>query len=329
MARLAHSGLLEPYLSASDRRVLWHAGAQRRVWLHSAPPLFTVRLTAAQAAASVRSYAAALGISPRGALQSLPQHSVRFQALALDASGHALAIMHSDEGLRLLLDQPSPQDLARAVDVLMRPFPAGLMTPVGLLVANPAYADRQAQARFTRFAYHGTVVWAWQEAVWAAGLDRQLMRHDLPAALSARLRSLRSQLWEAIDATRALRAAELWSWSYRDGRYYSQAFQPLEGGLIRTRRNCGVPFFWPSNPCHRRVLQRCESRRQRRDAETLTCILGRAAWPGDELEVSPMQPRAGGREPAPAAGSILSILQRHVARAPGARGARGRGVRFR
>lgn len=229
VARLVDSGLLAPYLSAAERALLSSARAQRRVWLRSAPPLFTVREAAAPAAASVRSYAVAIGVPPAPALAALQQHDVVFQALALDASGQPLPIMHSDESLRLLLDEPSAQDLGHALDVLMRPFPAGLMTGVGLLVANPVYADREARARFTSSAYHGTVIWAWQEAVLAAGLDRQLLREDLPAALRERLRAARTQLWDAIDATRALRASELWSWSYRDGHYSPEAFQPLQG----------------------------------------------------------------------------------------------------
>ncbi len=103
------------------------------------------------------------------------------------------------------------------------------MTPVGLLVANPAYAGAQAQARFTRADYHGTVVWAWQEAALAAGLTRQLQRRDLPAPLQARLRSARLQLWRAIEGARALRASELWSWSYRDESYVAEPFQPARG----------------------------------------------------------------------------------------------------
>jgi hypothetical protein len=101
----------------------------------------------------------------------------------------------------------------------MRPFPAGLMTDIGLLVANPVLAEPAMQARFTPSAYHGTVVWSWQQALLAAGLERQLARHDLPAATRARLGPAQAQLWRAISATRALQSSELWSWAYEAGRY--------------------------------------------------------------------------------------------------------------
>jgi glycogen debranching enzyme len=92
------------------------------------------------------------------------------------------------------------------------------------LVANPAFADREAQSRFDNTAYHGTVVWSWQQAVFAAGLSRQLARTDLPADLRTRLQAARSQLWKAIDAGSALRSSELWSWSFANGQYRPEAF---------------------------------------------------------------------------------------------------------
>ena len=127
--------------------------------------------------------------------------------------------MHSDAGFALLFTQPLPTELDRSVAAMMTPFPAGLLTPIGLLVANPVFADPDVQARFTSADYHGTVVWSWQQAVLTAGLDRQLARGDLPASVRERLTNARSQLWSVIDATRALRTSELWSWTYANGKY--------------------------------------------------------------------------------------------------------------
>jgi hypothetical protein len=101
----------------------------------------------------------------------------------------------------------------------MRPFPAGLMTDVGLVVANPAFADRQVQARFTPAAYHGAVVWSWQQALLAAGLERQLARCDLPPPLRAKLQAAQAELWRVIRAARSVQSSELWSWTFRNGRY--------------------------------------------------------------------------------------------------------------
>jgi glycogen debranching enzyme len=128
-------------------------------------------------------------------------------------------VVHSDDGFALLFTAPDAAALDRSVAAIARPFPAGLMTDVGMLVANPAYAPAAVQERFGASAYHGTVVWSWQQAIVAAGLDRQLARTDLPAATRARMIDLRTRLWRAIDAAGEVRTSELWSWSYANGRY--------------------------------------------------------------------------------------------------------------
>jgi hypothetical protein len=93
------------------------------------------------------------------------------------------------------------------------------MTGAGLLVANAAYGTPQDKALFTRNAYHGLVVWSWQQALLAAGLEHQLQRRDLPAPVRARLTSARRTLWQAIDAHRDMASSELWSWAFDKGHY--------------------------------------------------------------------------------------------------------------
>jgi hypothetical protein len=107
---------------------------------------------------------------------------------------------------------------------LMRPFPAGLLTPVGVVVANPVYAAPAIQGKLTRSAYHGTVVWSWQQAVLAAGLRRQLLRQNLPAALTQRLRAAETELWQAIRKAHRMRNSELWTWEFVKGRFDIAAF---------------------------------------------------------------------------------------------------------
>jgi hypothetical protein len=190
--------------------------------------MFLVTLPAKQARDQISAYAAAIGVDakqPLAALDSgLRGQSLTFNALSLDANGKPIPIMHSDDGFALLFTKPTPVQLQRSIDAIMRPFPAGLLTPVGLLVANPAFADPETQSRFGNSAYHGTVVWSWQQAVLAAGLSRQLARSDLSADLRTRLQSARAQLWKAIDATNALRSSELWTWSFGNGQYHAEAF---------------------------------------------------------------------------------------------------------
>ena len=65
---------------------------------------------------------------------------------------------------------------------------------------------------------------SWQQALFAAGLARQLTRHDLPAAVRADLVRAQQSLWSAIEATRSMQNAELWTWSYGAGRYQLRPF---------------------------------------------------------------------------------------------------------
>ncbi|HWG75324.1 MAG TPA: hypothetical protein VN660_00850 [Steroidobacteraceae bacterium] len=224
--RLFDSGLLRPYLSGNDTQLLAQAGMQWRIWQQSSAPLFRIELERPVALAHLHAYAHALGLDGAPAAATLHGATFRFEALSLDGNGRALPVMQSDVAMQLLLSDPDAAALGAALDTLMRPFPAGLMTPIGLLIANPAFADAQTQRRFTRDAYHGTVVWAWQQAMLLAGIARQLQRRDLPASLRERLTRAHDALWQAIDRAGAFRGAELWSWSYAAGKYRLQPFHP-------------------------------------------------------------------------------------------------------
>jgi hypothetical protein len=222
--RLVKSGLLDPYTSADQRRVLQQAAAQQRVWTDKAPPLFVVAIPADQARKQVAAYARSIGVEAAAPLAKLGDETLQFNALSLDAAGRPIPVMHSDDGFALLFGMPSPSELERSIRAIMRPFPAGLLTPVGMLVANPVFTGPEVQARFSNSAYHGTVVWSWQQAVLAAGLNRQLARTDLPASLLKQLSTARAEIWDVIVASNAVRTSELWSWSFTNGRYQIEPF---------------------------------------------------------------------------------------------------------
>ncbi|OFX06217.1 MAG: hypothetical protein A3E78_15085 [Alphaproteobacteria bacterium RIFCSPHIGHO2_12_FULL_63_12] len=219
IARLFDAGLLDPYLAPDDRAAFAAAGGAASVWREKAPPLFKVSISPAAAKAEVSAYARALGVDDAAALASVGDRPVVFHALALDAQGKPVRVINSDEGAALLFGDPPVSDLDVYVAAIMRPFPAGLLTDVGLLVANPAYADDEMQSHFTRNHYHGAVVWSWQQATLAAGLARQLERSDLSEDARARLEAAQSALWTAIKASRAVQTSELWSWTYANGRF--------------------------------------------------------------------------------------------------------------
>jgi hypothetical protein len=223
-AQLAEGGVLDAYLDANQRRLLKKARTQARVWSVRAPALFTVEVPVSRARAAIGAYAHEIGVSADPALKGLDGDPIAFHALSLDEQGKPIPILHSDEGFRFLLTDPAPPDLSRGLHAILRPFPAGLMTDAGLVVANPALASADLQREFSRFAYHGTVVWSWQQALLAAGLERQLRRKDLPGPVRADLARARDHLWAVIERTRSMRTSELWSWSYANDKFHPEPF---------------------------------------------------------------------------------------------------------
>lgn len=223
-ARMLRAGLLDRYLTAEDRAALARAEVMATVWRQHAPGMFRVSLPAAQAKPRIKGYARSLGIPAAPALAAIGTDPLVFHAIALDDAGRPIPIVNSDEGFALMFAEPSPADLETYVTAAMRPFPAGLMTDIGMLVANAAQTDAAVQTRFTPAAYHGAVVWSWQQALFAAGLERQLARRDLPPPTRAVLTRAQATLWREINATRATQSSELWSWAYTGGRYQVVAF---------------------------------------------------------------------------------------------------------
>ncbi len=225
-ASLLRSGALAGAANAPSAEA---AARQAEVWRTRAPDFFAVSLAPEAARAAVSRFAGEQGVDAAPALASLPKGPLRFDALSLDGAGRPVPVLNSDVGFDLLLGAPSPEALGRRVANVMRPFPAGLMTDVGPVVADAAYAPDDVRKLFGRTAYHGAVVWAWQEAVLIAGLDRQLARTDLPAPLRAELRAAHARLWSAVEAVGDTRTSELWSWAYAGGRFRVQAFGAAAG----------------------------------------------------------------------------------------------------
>jgi len=226
------SGLLEPYLSPEQRKAMANAGDIADVWAEKAPALFRVQLSEADARRQITAYAQDLGVNATAALDSLPRDDLIVNAIALDAQYQPIPVVHSDGGFELLFQNPPAEEVVQLVDTMLRPFPAGLLTDAGLLVANPVFADAARQQQLGRTAYHGTVTWSWQQALLAAGLERQIARGDLPVETVQRLRMAHERLWSVITKTRELRSSELWSWRYTDdGRYEPVPFGQSGGDV--------------------------------------------------------------------------------------------------
>src|ERR1700722_3680169 len=222
--RFFASGLLDPYVGTADRGIFSRAGNMAEIWRAKAGTLFDVTVPSATARRDITRYAAALNVSDDAALRSVGNSPVRFHALSLTADAKSVPVLHSDEGFELLFGRPSPAALSQAVTALMQPFPAGLLTDVGVVVANPVFATSAIQARLTSNAYHGTVIWSWQQAVLAAGLQRQLQREDLPPSVKELLHAAQLELWRGIRSAHTMRNSELWSWTFAAGHFHIAPF---------------------------------------------------------------------------------------------------------
>ena len=226
---LRASGLLGPYLDAAGDAELARAASLAETWRREAPAMFDVALDDDAAKREVTDYAGRVGIDAADALAALDGHGVRFRAVALDADGRPIAVQNSDEAMALFFLDPPLPEAARVAASLTQPFPAGLLTGAGLVVANPAYAAESLEPKFDRNHYHGAVIWSWQQALLLAGIDRQLARRGLESPERGLLEAARSRLHAAIGAARELRGSELWTWAEEDGAWQAVAFGAQEG----------------------------------------------------------------------------------------------------
>jgi hypothetical protein len=197
--------------------------------------LFRIESPLASARASVASYAVEIGVADTSAQLEATDPGDRYSlyGISLDASGTAMPVMHTDHGFVMVFARPSDAYLTRVATTITKDFPAGLMSRVGVMVANPAIApasftvtdpknikdpsddvpDVKLHDLYTTAQYHGTVVWSWQQALLASGVRRQLDRSDLAPATRTALQAAECKLWDTIDAAQKVRAGELWSWA--------------------------------------------------------------------------------------------------------------------
>lgn len=153
-----------------------------------------------------------------------------------------IEITHTDTAFRLFLlnstnDEQLTTFLNATANAILRPFPAGLSTPYGIVVANPALADnKEITAGFTNSAYHGTVIWSWQLALMAKGLERQLARCSSKSkdgtpsfcnndGVHDTVKGAYNHLWDIIEDNSERLQSEVWSWSYSEKGGYK--FAPL------------------------------------------------------------------------------------------------------
>ncbi|KAG8741878.1 hypothetical protein FRC10_002339 [Ceratobasidium sp. 414] len=69
--------------------------------------------------------------------------------------------MNSDLDFNLLYNHNIPRDFISAAIDALEPFPRGLLTDIGQLVANPVYGPNHTKSEELGWGvYHGTVTWS-------------------------------------------------------------------------------------------------------------------------------------------------------------------------
>ena len=248
------------------------AADHAQIWEDATLPFFSITIPPSEANSLVQSYATSSGLIP-----SLPMREIisdiSFHALALDGNNNQslVRVMNTDDCFRHFLlnttnDVQLTAFLNETASNIIAPFPVGLSNPVGLLIANPAYGgDPVYAANFTNNAYHGTVVWSWQMAMMAEGLERQLGRCDgdgegVPAFCSdesvyGNLKEAYNHLWDLIEANEAYINNEVWSWTFQDGNFSFEALGalPPPAGLVSTLRGDVQKEYMADKCCRTRL----------------------------------------------------------------------------
>ncbi|TDL17991.1 hypothetical protein BD410DRAFT_793667 [Rickenella mellea] len=148
------------------------------VWEENALPFFEVSLTNETAEARLTNFVAKANLSEAligGSGNATAGGNKAFYALSLDDDGTPVQVLHSDIGFNLLYGNNVSQSFLQHFTEALTPYPRGLLTNIGMVVANPAYDVNTTNIDvLNRAAYHGTVVWSWQQGLMAGGLTRQL-----------------------------------------------------------------------------------------------------------------------------------------------------------
>jgi len=178
-ARLARSGIIDNMLTNNKSTLADLADAAADVWEEKAASFFEVSINGSIAEARLQNYIQAANLSE--ALLSGNDAAggevanKTFYALSLMEDGSPVEVLNSDLGFALLYGSNVTQQYLQRVIEALQPFPRGLLTNIGMIVANPTYDSNTTNIEvLNRAAYHGTVVWSWQQGLMASGIARQL-----------------------------------------------------------------------------------------------------------------------------------------------------------
>ena len=155
-------------------------------------------------------------------IETTPPYSAGFLALSLKESLKPVPIIQSDT-LFMLLDFPINKN-SKWLDPACSPFetnlPDGLISDAGMIVADPALANKEYRKMFDVNHYHGEVIWAWPQLMLKVALLKQLGKWAVPSpsgnSLSSddkiKLETILKKISMLIAKLSNWSTSELWSW---------------------------------------------------------------------------------------------------------------------
>jgi hypothetical protein len=138
-----------------------------QVWEDNTLQFFEVSIPQSDAQSLLQNYTTESGISGLESEADTLHGNITFYAISLDGNDNLtqVEVMNTDSCFRHFLlnttnDEQLTSFLNNTANSIRLRFPAGLMTDVGMVVANPAYGGNPVYAaNWTNLAYQGTVVW--------------------------------------------------------------------------------------------------------------------------------------------------------------------------
>ena len=221
------------------------AASYAQIWEDTTLSFFEITLPQSEAQSRLQTYVNRSSF-PGPDQSSQIDNDVTFHALSLDGYDNLtqVAVMNTDDCFRLFLLNTTNQTqltsfVNQTANNIRHTFPAGLLTDVGMLIANPAFGEEAIYAaNWTTGAYHGTVVWSWPLAMMARGLEIQLSRCNnsnttntsldmIPDFCSdgvvyGNVKGAYNALWDVIEANSAELSTEVWSWGFEGGEFVVQ-----------------------------------------------------------------------------------------------------------
>ncbi|PFH50459.1 hypothetical protein AMATHDRAFT_61004 [Amanita thiersii Skay4041] len=228
---LIEAGILEQANVTGETDV--DIGNVATVWENDAHKMFEVTISKKDAKARLKDYVQKAGLSEAMLDKNPP--GIKYYALSLTEDGKAVEVMNSDTGFNLLYGANVSRDFLQLVVNTLTPYPQGLLTNIGMIVANPAYDSNRTNIEvFDRTEYHGTVIWSFQQALMAGGLARQLsfcaanvtITVDVNPPPSVKpdwcsdarfvqaVTEAQKRLWDSVRGAESQIHSEVWSYSF-------------------------------------------------------------------------------------------------------------------